>query len=895
MAMNLDALLRIKASVSGEQAIKQLGRSMEGVSGKVRNIGDSFEGAGKSLEVFSRGLAALAAGQAIRGIVQGAAQFDQAVRTAAAIASSGGGDFQGAFTQLKTEIQAVASAAAGTPVEVANLAVALQRAGFSVTETSQSLRGIVAGAEATGITFEEMGSITADTLRQFGLDTTQTMRVVDLLADSANSANQRVQDVGEAMKYAAPIAKNLGVSVEDTAATIALLAEAGIRGSDAGTALRTGLTRLQIAAGGADSEVADLTRGNKQLTEAMSALGSQILDTEGKLKPLDQVIMALKAGMDGLSATDQAVLAKALFGMEAGSKFIALINQSSESIRRMFGDMRDAGGEATETQKKMQGFAYGMEVLNGNIQNVSNSIGNQFMAAMMPAVDIVNKMLSAANDLPEPTKEFAAQLAAVGLAAGAVTLALRTLIPLLRTFVGLMGALKIGGLLAAGPWFALAAGIAAVAVALNNAANAQQAFDRTMATGSLGDVRKQVMKLQEQVAADQEVLDRTEAGSREQAFAQARLDARKAALEQARKAYRQRLNQPAVPKPAAAEIPSVTTPVPTDAAKPDAAADKAAKAAENAAEAALKERERVAGVIRDRMAEAEIMKLKSEQQDRIAAAERAGDQMLVARLRGQERELDIQYRYAQELMRENDLEAQKAIIYQGQVEMVANQRDTQRTLAELAAAADQRRFDALQQYVEKQYELNTAVQQQQALADGVANTLGQGMASAFDGLITGAENWGESLRQIAAGALQDIAKQLIRIFIIEQAISGIKTFLTPFSASTPIGAGGGQVGKFGTLGPNYGIPQRANGGPVMGGSPYLVGERGPELFVPGRTGMIVPNNQISSGTSVTVNVDASGSSVQGNDQQAGQLGRAIAAAVQQELVKQKRPGGLLAR
>ena len=331
----------------------------------------------------------------------------------------------------------------------------------------------------------------------------------------------------------------------------------------------------------------------------------------------------------------------------------------------------------------------------------------------------------------------------------------------------------------------------------------------------------------------------------------------------------------------------------TGAAKLDAAAGKAANAAQKAADAAEKERERVAGVIRDRMAEAEIMKLKSEQQDRIAAAEQAGDQMLAARLRGQERELDLQYRYAQELARENDLEAQKAIIYQGQVEMVANQRATQRELAELAAAADQRRFDALQQYVEKQYELNTAVQQQQALADGVANTLGQGMASAFDGLITGAENWGESLRQIAAGALQDIARQLIRIFIIEQAISAIKTFLTPFSASTPRGAGGGQVGKYGTLGPNYGIPKRANGGPVMGGSPYLVGERGPELFVPGRTGMIVPSNQISSGVNVTVNVDASGSSVQGNDQQAGQLGRAIAAAVQQELIKQKRPGGLL--
>ncbi len=88
-------------------------------------------------------------------------------------------------------------------------------------------------------------------------------------------------------------------------------------------------------------------------------------------------------------------------------------------------------------------------------------------------------------------------------------------------------------------------------------------------------------------------------------------------------------------------------------------------------------------------------------------------------------------------------------------------------------------------------------------------------------------------------------------------------------------------------------PVRALGGPVGAGQPYLVGERGPELFVPGAQGNIVPNNAMGS-ANVTVNVDASGSSVEGNADQASQLGKAIGIAVQQELVKQKRPGGLLA-
>ena len=325
------------------------------------------------------------------------------------------------------------------------------------------------------------------------------------------------------------------------------------------------------------------------------------------------------------------------------------------------------------------------------------------------------------------------------------------------------------------------------------------------------------------------------------------------------------------------------------------AADKAAQEAERAAEAAAQEAARVKDVIRNRLAEGQIIAVKTQQQDRIAAAEAAGDKMLVARLQSQERELDIQYRYAQELSKEVNLDAQKAIIYEGLNALTANQVALENELGVIQAQSDQDRLTSLQKAVEKQYQLNTAVQNQLQLADGVANTLGEGLGSAFNALISGAQGWEKSLQQIASGVLIDIANQLIRIFVIEQAINAIKTLLTPFSAATPLGAGGGTVGKFGTLGPNYGIPQRAKGGPVSSGQTYMVGERGPELFVPGRSGTIVPNESMGGGssTNVVVNVDASGSKVEGNDQQGNQLGRVIAAAVQQELIKQKRPGGLL--
>jgi tape measure domain-containing protein len=213
-------------------------------------------------------------------------------------------------------------------------------------------------------------------------------------------------------------------------------------------------------------------------------------------------------------------------------------------------------------------------------------------------------------------------------------------------------------------------------------------------------------------------------------------------------------------------------------------------------------------------------------------------------------------------------------------------------IATAEQAAGQTRLQAITAYLEKQYELNTAIQQQKALAESVSSTLGQGMTSVFDLLIQGSDNWGKSLQQIASKVLVDIANQLIRIYVIEQAVSAIKSFLSP---ALPFGGGGGQIGGVGTLGPNYGIKQFANGGVPPVGRPSLVGERGPELFMPGIRGTVIPNGGFGGSTSVVVNVDASGNSnVQGDQAQSRQLGIAVSAAVQAELVKQQRPGGLLA-
>jgi len=173
---------------------------------------------------------------------------------------------------------------------------------------------------------------------------------------------------------------------------------------------------------------------------------------------------------------------------------------------------------------------------------------------------------------------------------------------------------------------------------------------------------------------------------------------------------------------------------------------------------------------------------------------------------------------------------------------------------------DQARIDAAKLLAEEQ-------KKQKQLAAEIGQIIEQGITGAIMGAIDGSKSLAESF----SGLLKQLA-----MMIIKQKVIGNFASL----------GGGGLLGL---------IPGLADGGPARAGRPHIVGERGPELFVPNSSGTVVPNHAMGGGASVTVNVDASGSSVEGDGNQAAQLGKAIGLAVQQELIKQKRPGGLLTR
>ena len=170
--------------------------------------------------------------------------------------------------------------------------------------------------------------------------------------------------------------------------------------------------------------------------------------------------------------------------------------------------------------------------------------------------------------------------------------------------------------------------------------------------------------------------------------------------------------------------------------------------------------------------------------------------------------------------------------------------------------------DQIRKKLEKLYKLDEEQQKLQKTKDlysSIANTIETGIVDALQGAIDGTKTLGE----VASSVFSQIQRSLLQ-----------------FGVNSLLGA--------------IGIPGFANGGRPPVGRPSIVGEKGPELFVPDRGGTIIPNNQLGGSTNVVVNVDASGSAVEGDEDRGRELGRLISVAVQSEIVQQKRPGGLLA-
>lgn len=290
------------------------------------------------------------------------------------------------FEKLKNQAIQLGADTAFSSTQAAEGMENLAAAGFETSEIIEAMPGLLDLAAASGEDLANSSDIAASTLRGFGLEASKAGHVADVLAENANRTNSSVAETGEAMKYIAPLARAAGISMEETAAAIGIMANAGIQGSQAGTTLRGALSRL--------------SKPTDDMQLAMKQLGISFYDSEGKMKSLSEQVSMLKEAMSDMTDEQKNNYLVTLYGQESLSGMLALINEGPDSLSKLTDAYEACDGSAQKAAETMQDNLSGaVEQLKGSAESLGivfyENVADGMKSAAVQATDSVNNIKDA--------------------------------------------------------------------------------------------------------------------------------------------------------------------------------------------------------------------------------------------------------------------------------------------------------------------------------------------------------------------------------------------------------------------------------------------------------------------------------------------------------------------
>ncbi|WP_249669568.1 phage tail tape measure protein [Bacillus altitudinis] len=324
--------------------------------------------------------AALAVGGAVvAGIgvsVKTAADFEQAMSKVQSISGATGQDFQ----DLQNIAMKLGETTKFTATEAAQGLQYLAMAGFSVKDQVGSLPAVLNMAAAASVDMGTSADIVSNIMTGFGIASEDSTYAVDVLVKTMTTANTDLLQLGDAMKYVAPVSTALGFSFEETAAAVAKMSDAGIQGSMAGTALRAGMLRLANPVGRA--------------AKVMQAYGIEVETADGKMKSLPDIIDHLNSKFGDLGQAEKTAAIASLVGTEAASGFVSLLAVGSDEIRRYTKALEESGGTADRVAKtQMDNLKGSFEELKSALEGVGIKLGNEFLPHIRSIVDQGTKLV----------------------------------------------------------------------------------------------------------------------------------------------------------------------------------------------------------------------------------------------------------------------------------------------------------------------------------------------------------------------------------------------------------------------------------------------------------------------------------------------------------------------
>lgn len=374
-----------------------------GAAGEVmQNVGDKISGAGEKLLPVTAGITALGT-----VAVKTGADFDSAMSKVAAVSGATGDDLQA----LRDKAREMGSQTKFSASEAAEAMNYMAMAGWKTEDMLSGIEGVMNLAAASGEDLATTSDIVTDALTAFGLTAADSAHFADVLAAASSNANTNVSMMGETFKYAAPVAGSLGFSVEDTAEAIGLMANAGIKSTQAGTSLRSIMTAL----------AGDV----KFCGESIGEVEIQTTNADGSMRELSDILADCRIAFAGLSESEQASAAQALVGKNAMSGFLALMNAAPADIEKLSGAISNCDGTSLSMAETMQDNLAGqLTILKSQLEELAISFSDILMPAIRSIVSHIQGLVDKLNQLDPQTKETIVKIALVAAALGPMLIVL---------------------------------------------------------------------------------------------------------------------------------------------------------------------------------------------------------------------------------------------------------------------------------------------------------------------------------------------------------------------------------------------------------------------------------------------------------------------------------------
>ncbi|HAQ6908334.1 TPA: phage tail tape measure protein [Enterococcus faecium] len=335
------------------------------------------------------------------------------------------------FEQMKQQAIDLGAKTAFSAKESAAGMENLASAGFSAQEIMKAMPGLLDLAAVSGGDVALASENTATALRGFGLEASEAGHVADVFARAAADTNAEVGDMGEALKYVAPVANSMGISLEETAAAIGIMSDAGIKGSQAGTTLRGALSRL--------------ARPTKAMQDTMDNLGVSFYDADGKMKPLKTQVELLKKAFEGLTPEQQQNALVTLYGQESLSGMMALIDKGPDSLGKLTKSLKDSDGAADDMARTMQdNMNSTIEQMFGAFESAAIVIQKILAPSIKKVADAISGLVEKFVSAPESTQKLVVAIGAIAIAIGPVLYALGMLVKAFQTMKVGLGVLGNG-------------------------------------------------------------------------------------------------------------------------------------------------------------------------------------------------------------------------------------------------------------------------------------------------------------------------------------------------------------------------------------------------------------------------------------------------------------------